>query len=138
MAFKSYGFNCTNKNLLDGDFSGGNVYAQLVGNGYTFSDAHTTRANFTNFNVGTPVPLANKTVTYSGKTTSIKANNPTFSGTPSARWVAFLFWNGTSAAATDKLISIVDLNSDGAVDVLIDQGLLFSDAGILQFTFSNS
>lgn len=138
MAFKTFGFNCMHKNLLDGDFAGGNVYAQLIGNSYNFSDAHTTRADYSAFAVGSPVPLANKSVTYSNKTTILNADDPSFSGTPSARWVVFCFWNGTAAAGTDKLISLVDLNFDGAVDVLVDSNLLLSANGLYTFSFSNA
>ena len=138
MALKAYGYNCTYKNLLDGDWVGGNVYAQLLSNSYNFSDVHTTRADLSTFTVSSPVPLSNKTTSYSGKETTLDCDDIVVTGSPSARWVAFLFWDGVAVVNSDKLISIVDLNSDGQVDVLVDSNLVISSSGVNRITFSNA
>ncbi len=138
MAFKNYAFHATGKHLLDGNWSSNSACVQLLGNGYTFNATHTTRADISAHVVGSPINVTGKASTYTSFVTNLDCDDITVTGSPAARWAAFLFWNGTTADNADKLISVIDLNTVDQVDVSITEDLQMSTSGLLQLNFSNA
>lgn len=136
MAFKNYLYNVSPSNVSPETWVAKNVCVQLV-TSYTYNSTHTTRADV-NIEVGTPIAVTNKTVSYSGTVTSLSADNIAPAGTLNAKWAIFYEWNGSSAQDSDKILFAVDLNTGSESDVIVDAPLVFSSSGILVVTYSNA
>lgn len=136
MGFKNYLYNVSPSNVSPETWVAKDVCAQLV-TSYTYSASHTTRADV-NVEVGSPVAVANKSVSYANEITSLDSDDISFAGSPNAKWCVFYEWNGTASQATDKILFAVDLNDGSSVDVIVDAPLVVSTSGILTVSYSNA
>lgn len=136
MAFKNYLYNISASNLSAETWVSKDICLQLV-TSYTYNSAHTTRAEV-NVEVGSPIAITGKAVTYAGEVTTLDADNVTPVGTPNAKWAIFYEWNGASAQNSDKILFAIDLNNGSATDVIIDVPLVVSTSGLVTITYSNA
>lgn len=111
MAITMDEYDLTKKNLMQSPWAQeGFVYvAQLVSDGYTFSDSHATRADVGYF-VGAPVELQNRSIEEDSGFTCVNSDNIEFSSTLDAAYCVIHQMFTGSPLSTDKLVFCLTLN----------------------------
>lgn len=102
-------------------FESDNVYAVLLGSGYTPNLAHDTYSDLTNEVTDEdydPVPLTNKSVSLSDDTVVYDADDVSFGSEVSiaARYIVFVVGDHAEPSAGDALLWYADLGEVASVD----------------------
>ncbi len=116
------------------DLTAVDIRAVLLSSGYVFDATHEFRTEYAGFEIATsPNPLANVTISSAGVLDADDLTGADAFQTVSSNYNAIGLYVDTGAPATDRLIAYIDTGFTPIPGVGVNQNLIFSNSGIIQF-----
>jgi len=116
------------------DLTAVDIRAVLLSSGYVFDTTHEFRTEYAGFEIATsPNPLANVTISSAGVLDADDLTGADAFQTVSSNYNAIGLYVDTGAPATDRLIAYIDTGFTPIPGVGVNQNLIFSNSGIIQF-----